>query len=104
MKLVMSVYEATKAFPSEEKYGLVSQMRRASVSVPSNIAEGKGRWTDPEFRRFLAVARGSLFEIETLLILSEQLGYMSESDSKTLLESCGKVGRMLSSLINSLNT
>lgn len=104
MKLVSSIYDATRTFPSEERYGLVSQLRRAAVSIPSNIAEGKGRWTDKEFHRFLAIARGSLFEVETLVILSDKLSYFVSTDAETSLKTCGKVGRMLSSLMNSLDT
>ena len=76
MAMARETYEATRSFPSAERYGLQSQMRRASVSVPSNIAEGSSRSTNNDFRRFLTIARGSAFELESQAILSEQIGFM----------------------------
>ena len=75
MMLVNHIYELTLAFPNDEKFGLTSQLRRAAVSVPSNIAEGSGRGSDKDFCRFLFHARGSLTEIETQLLIAQQLGY-----------------------------
>lgn len=73
MELVLQVYQATREFPDTEKFGLITQMRRAAVSIPSNIAEGAGRGTDREFSRFLQIARGSLFELETQMLIAQRL-------------------------------
>jgi four helix bundle protein len=82
MDLVLEIYTATRQFPREETYGLSSQMRRAAVSVPSNIAEGKGRVSDKELLVFLSHARGSLCELETQTFLAEKLHYLSADESK----------------------
>ena len=84
MQLVTEIYVSTKAFPREETYGLMSQIRRAAVSIPSNIAEGKGRSSDKEFAQFLNHARGSLFEVETQLELALRLGYLQDRDVRQL--------------------
>lgn len=102
MELTTRVYNSTRTYPSEEKFGLVSQMRRAAVSVPSNIAEGKGRWTDREYTRFLAIARGSLYELVTLVELSEQLEFLEPRDASSLRAACVEVGKMLTGLITTL--
>src|ERR1700737_2650394 len=78
MTLVSRIYEVTRTFPKEEMYGLTSQIRRAAVSIPSNIAEGQARLTVGEFRQFLGMARGSLAELDTQLVISQQLGYLPE--------------------------
>ncbi len=101
MKLAVRVYNETEHFPRRE-YGLSAQLRRAAISVPSNIAEGKGRRTDPDFLTFLFHARGSLLELETQISLAEQLGYLSEFSSKSLLRDTAAVGSALTGLINSL--
>jgi four helix bundle protein len=75
---VTEVYRATQSFPNEEKFGLTSQLRRASVSIPSNIAEGQGRLTRGEFRQFLGHAKGSICEVETQLIIAHNLGYLND--------------------------
>ncbi len=102
MKLAGEVYRCTESLPKQELYGLTSQIRRAAISVASNIAEGKGHRSDREFLHFLFHARGSLFELETQLLLAKQLQYTSESDSAALLESVAVVARSLTGLINSL--
>ncbi len=82
--LVVSVYEATAEFPKEEKYGLISQMRRSAVSIPSNIAEGAGRNSDKEFCHFLSIANGSCYELETQILVAARLKLVSD-------EICGKL-------------
>jgi four helix bundle protein len=104
MQLVSSIYRATKLFPREEVYGLTSQLRRSAVSVPSNIAEGQGRATRGEFLQFLGHARGSLFEVETQLILAGELGYLPSSDVSQLLNKMTRVAQLLNGLISSLRT
>ncbi len=100
--LVTQVYVVTRTFPREELYGLSSQIRRAAVSVPSNIAEGQARLTPGEFRQFLGFARGSLAELDTQLIVAENLGYITNTGP--LFEQLAEVGRMLSGLLSSLTT
>ena len=100
--LVEEIYRITKCFPKEETYGLTSQMRRAAVSVPSNIAEGQGRSSRGEFCQFLGHAKGSLFELETQVVISARLGYLSSQEANGLLESIHEVGRILSGLLASL--
>ncbi len=93
MELVSAIYRATKMFPREELYGLTSQLRRSAVSVPSNIAEGQGRATRGEFIQFLGHARGSLFEVETQLLIAGHLGYLSAGDSGPLLQKMTRVAQ-----------
>ena len=102
MEMARETYEATREFPVAERYGLQSQMRRASVSVPSNIAEGSSRSTDNDFRRFLTIARGSAFELESQAILSEQIGFLEPTRGKHLLQTIWRCQAMLSKLILSL--
>ena len=102
MVLVKSVYLLTERFPGAERFGLTSQMRRSSVSVPSNIAEGHGRLTDRGLRVFLAQARGSLFELETQLLLSCELGFSDKTESDRLVTDCNEVARILNGLIKVL--
>lgn len=102
MKLAREVYQGTGSFPRHELYGLTQQIRRAAVSVPSNVAEGKGRRSDKEFSHFLFNARGSLLELQTQLMLAEELEYLSAADARRLLALAEGVGRALSGLINSL--
>lgn len=104
MKLAVRTYRETECFPAREHYGLTAQLRRAAISVPSNIAEGKGRRTDPEFLIFLFHARGSLLELETQISLAEQLGYLSQFSSRSLLRDTASVGSALTGLINSLKS
>ena len=103
MKLTAEIYKATAGFPKHEVYGLSQQLRRAAVSVPSNIAEGKGHKSNKEFSHFLVHARGSLLELETQLLIAEELEYLSREQGQRLAETAEKVGRSLSGLINSLH-
>ena len=100
MGLVESVYKITLVFPKEELFGLTSQMRRAAISIPSNIAEGASRAGTKEFLQFLHIARGSASELETQLLLAERLGYLSGSDALT--SSLTSVKRLINGLIRSL--
>jgi four helix bundle protein len=101
-RLCLEIYKITKRFPNEERYGLASQIRRAAVSVPSNIAEGYGRKTTPEYIRFLYIAYGSICEMETQILLSGDLGYIETGKLETLQEGIGEVERMLKALTKSL--
>ena len=103
MDLVTDVYRLTRAFPDDEKFGLVAQLRRAAVSVPSNIAEGQGRSSVGEFKQFLGHARGSLFEVETQLLIAKELKWIGEADFQRVSDLIGEVGRLLNGLIRSLN-
>ena len=102
MKLTRDVYEVTQKFPRKEIFGLTSQLCRAAVSVPSNIAEGHGRLSDKNFAVFLAQARGSLYELETQLELAESLGYFPKDQLQILLADSAEVGRMLNGLLRTL--
>lgn len=102
MELVVRVYEETSSFPGSETYGLTAQMRRAAVSVPSNIAEGKGRLTDRDRAHFFSQARGSLLEIETQIMIANRLHYVSDGVAKSLLAQAAETGRMLNALIESI--
>jgi four helix bundle protein len=97
------IYRASAAFPSHELYGLTGQIRRAAVSVPSNIAEGTGRITKGEFSQSVGYARGSLLEVETQLILAKRLGYLGSNETDELLEVTNEIGRVTNGLILSLN-
>jgi S23 ribosomal protein. len=94
-KLVKEVYKISKKLPKEELYALTSQIRRAVISVPANIAEGAGRGTDRDFCHFLDIARGSLFELDTLLILSSDLEYVSEEELNPVFESINEIIKMM---------
>jgi len=100
--LVVEVYKATKGHPPEEKFGLALQMRQAVVSIPSNLAEGQGRSTRKDYVHFLYIARGSIQELETQIIVSERLEFVSKEISDALLERLGEVGRLVNGLIRSL--
>ena len=104
MTLARRIYEVTQDFPDDEKFGLVSQLRRSAVSIPSNIAEGSGRGTNADFLRFLYMARGSLNEVDTQLELSSQLGLLSETDVEDLGEPFDRLTRTLDGLIRSLRS
>ncbi len=102
MAWVRLVYEDSARWPSDERFGLISQVRRAAVSVPSNIAEGCARRATGDFIRFLSIARGSLAEAETQLILAEQLSYLPADRLDLSLQSADEISRMLASLIGKL--
>ncbi len=102
MELSKRVYRSTEGFPKREWFCLAQQMRRAAVSIASNVAEGKGRRTDKDFSNFLYVARGSLLEQETQILLARELQYLSEPDSASLLSDCKGIGSALTGLIHSL--
>jgi len=104
MDLAVLTYRLTAHFPKEERYGLTSQMRRAAVSVPSNIAEGKGLSSDKELLQFLCHSRGSLFEIETQLAISERLGYVGIRDCNEIREETARVGQMINGLMRALRS
>ena len=98
MQFVTDLYRETEAFPRHELYGLTNQLRRAAVSVPSNIAEGSGRNSKKEFHQFLNLARGSLLELETQVEIARNLGYLSEERCTKLLKKTNEIGRMLNGL------
>jgi len=102
MSFVTSIYFATKKFPVDELYSLTNQIRRCAVSIPSNIAEGFGRNSRKEFKRFLQISIGSVFEIQTQLQISHNLAYINKPTFDNLFESSREIERMLSSLINRL--
>ena len=102
MHLVREIYDATRLFPRDELYGLTSQLRRAAVSVPSNIAEGQARFSSKELAHFLSQARGSLVEIETQLLIAQDLGYLSATKTRLLLQQAAELGRVRNGLIASV--
>ena len=103
MDLVEAVYKESRGFPREEQFGLTSQIRRAAVAIPSNIAEGQGRKFTKEFVYHLSVALGSLCEMETQLLIALRLNYVNEETYQTLSEGAAEVGRLLNGLIHSLS-
>ncbi len=102
--LVEAVYAATRQWPREEIYGLTSQLRRAAVSVPSNIAEGQGRFSTKEFLHRLSIAYGPLLEVETQIIVAERLSYLPREVTASLLNDAAEVGRLINGLTRSLET
>ena len=102
MVLVECIYLATASFPKEEIYGLTSQIRRAAVSIPSNIAEGQSRHSTKEFLRFLSIALGSRSEVETQLLIASRLRYISPETTSELIADLDEVGRLLRGLVSSL--
>jgi len=102
VELAVACYSATKAFPSSETYGMTSQIRRSSASIAANIAEGHGRENTGSFIQFLRVAQGSLKELETHLVISGRVGLISDADMTRLLVQTEEIGRMLRSMIRSL--
>ena len=104
MDLVELVYEATRSWPKDEVYGLTNQVRQAVVSVPSNIAEGQGRNSPKEFMHHLSIARGSLLEVETQVLIAQRLGYIQQETAERILNSADEVSRLISGLYRSLAT
>src|ERR1700728_422583 len=102
MKLAKAAYELTREFPRREAFGLVAQIQRAAVSVPSNIAEGHGRLTDLQFRHFLGNARGSLCEAQTQMELAHNLGYIDVEELRRFMEQGSEVARLINGLITAL--
>ena len=103
MNLALEIYEVVKLFPKSEIYGLTSQMRRAAVSIPSNIAEGQARGSEKEFKLFLNIAKGSLAELETQVFLAERLEYISKGQKEKIINPIQTTGKLLNGLIRSLN-
>src|SRR5918911_3360308 len=95
MDLVQTIYETVRVFPKEEIYGLTSQLKRAAVSVPSNIAEGQGRKSAREFIHHLSIAYGSLMEVETQILIAIRLGYLSQQDAEQITERTSEIGRLI---------
>jgi len=102
MKFAVAVYRTTAQFPRHELYGLSNQLRRAAVSIPSNIAEDKGHRTDREFGNYLLHLRGSLLEVQTQMMIAKELQYIDGEEAQRILASSDAIGRSLNSLINSL--
>jgi four helix bundle protein len=104
IELTVCIYRLTRLLPKDELYGLVSQMRRASVSVASNIAEGRGRLSPAEFRHFLGLAQGSLFELKTQLVVAKKLGFGNQESITEAESLAGEVSKMLTFFIHTLRT
>ena len=102
IQLVLFIYSVTKRFPQDEIYGLTAQLRRAAVSIASNIAEGKGRSSDRDLLHFLSMARGSLFEVKTQLVIASELGYIDAESMKLASAKIAQLGRLLNGLMNSV--
>ncbi|MDE1206949.1 four helix bundle protein [Tenacibaculum larymnensis] len=104
IEIVKRVYNLSEKLPSEEKFGLRSQITRATISIPSNIAEGASRNSEIEFKRFLEISMGSLFEVETQLIIIGELGFISSEELKPIFELLEKEAKMINSLINKIKS
>ena len=104
LELVKFIYNLTNKFPKEEMYGLTSQVRRAAVSIPSNIAEGQGRDSTKEFLHHLSIAYGSLMEVETQLLIAESLNYLNEDETRLILNKTAETGRLINGLTRSLKS
>jgi four helix bundle protein len=102
--LVVEIYKLTESFPKDERFGLPSQIRRASVSIPSNIAEGAARTSEKEFLYFLSNAQGSSSEVSTQLLIGNRLGYVSDEAYKSHRSKLDEIGRMISGLCNHLRS
>ena len=103
MDLVVEIYGITKSFPRDEIFGLSSQLRRAAVSIPSNIAEGQGRGAGNDFSRYLRIAQGSLQEVQTQLVIAQRLGYMNERKAAETMQRADEVARLLRGLNKSVS-
>lgn len=103
VELAVKIYQLTKGFPDHEKFGLISQMNRSAVSISSNIAEGAGRNSNGEFKQFLGIASGSLFELDTQLIIAKEIGYLSSDDLSPLSKEVEEITKMIAGLKKSLN-
>jgi four helix bundle protein len=101
IELVTRIYEVTEPFPAREIYGLSNQLRRAAVSIPSNIAEGQARFSKKDFAHFLRQAKGSLAEVDTQIVISRNLKYLSANEAEELASACAELGKILSGLIDS---
>ncbi len=102
MDLVVAIYRITQKLPANEQFGLISQLRRAAVSVPSNIAEGYGRHSSGSYKQFLSMSRGSLLEVETQIDLCLRLGYLTAMDTDIVLNTITEISKMLTSLISKI--
>ncbi|MEP0007065.1 MAG: four helix bundle protein [Balneola sp.] len=102
MELVTEIYRATSSFPEEEKYGLTSQLRRSSISIPSNISEGFGRNSQGDFKRFVNISMGSLFELQTQIEVAKNLEFISKEIFENLYDHSREIERMMSSFIRTL--
>jgi four helix bundle protein len=102
MDLVEAVYKCSEQFPRKEMFGLTSQVRRAAVAIPSNIAEGQGRRTTRDFLHFLSIARGSLQDVETQILVGRRLNYINDEQNSTILSLVAEIGRLINALIGSL--
>ncbi len=102
VKLAKTIYRLTKGFPDSERFGLISQLNRCSVSIPSNIAEGAGRNTPGEFKQFLGISTGSLYELETQLIISNEIGFVSKDELNPILIEIDEINKMIIGLKRSL--
>jgi len=102
IELVTEIYRATQNFPRHETYGLTGQLRRAAVSIPSNIAEGQGRLSRGEFKQFLGHTRGSLYELDSQIVIAGNLAYLDDHQVSLLLDRAHEVGRILNGLLTSL--
>ena len=100
----INLYKISSTFPSEEKFGLTNQMRRASVSVESNLAEGAGRNSNKDFSHFLYIAQGSAFEVKCQILIAKDLGYLEKDKSQLLMDKINEVSRMITSLNQKLIT
>ncbi len=103
MQLAEEIYSVIKLLPKDELFGLSAQLRRAAVSVPSNIAEGNGRSSKKDYMHFLNIARGSVYEIETQLLLGVELNFFTETQTENAMDLCEEITKMLNSLIRSLS-
>lgn len=103
IELVSDIYKVTQSFPKEELFGITNQIRRSAVSIPANIAEGAGRHGLGELKQFIGIAKGSLSELETLIIISKNLGFINEVDFEQIKQKQISIFKMLSSLVKNLN-